>query len=263
MRRNLTIIRGYNARMSAPLIEFAQFAHPQQWWLRRGPPPWLDDPRWFARAFRASLVLGVMGTATGWLTIGASFLLRIMEEEFGSIPNSEMLLFVGPGLWFGSGVLVPLSRWLGRGWVMTILALPVSMAASFCAFMVFLVTEPSVGDLPEWVFGGINVAGYLAGFTGAAIMALWMGNPRRGSAWIAGLAASVLASLHCGLFFSTPSWGVNSVLPRGLSQFVMAGWLFVGFQSLTAVGLGARLWERKSDSAPVTPHGDTRTGELQ
>lgn len=229
--------------MPAPLIEFGQFAHPHRWWLRRGPPPWLDDPRWFARAFRVSLVLGLMGTVTGWLTIGASVLLRIIEEEFGRVPYSELLLLVGPGLWFGLGVLAPLSRWLDRGWVMTMFAVPVSMAAIYFATMVYVVVDPSVGDIPEWVFGDVNMAGFVAGFVGAAIVSVWMGHVLKRVAWIASLVASTLASLQCGLFFLMLDDLESSWLPVQ-SGAILFGWLYVGFQSLTDVGLGLRLWGR-------------------
>src|SRR5688572_15807944 len=109
--------------MPAPLIEFAQFAHPQRWWLRRGPPPWLDDPRWRARAFRVTLALGLMGTFSGWLTIGCIFLCGSILPIFSSFErwHEGLWLFGAPGLCFAAGVLVPLSRWLGRGWMLTVL----------------------------------------------------------------------------------------------------------------------------------------------
>jgi len=243
--------------MPAPLIEFAQFAHPSRWWLRRGPPAWLDDPRWFARAFRASLLLGVMGTVTGWLTVAGIVLMHIAEPWAGSLSISEFNLFLGPGLWFGIGVMMPLSRWLGRGWIMTLLAVPVSMFACYCGFITLLLVHPIMSSRPSEFPGGKDAAGFYAGFVGAAIVSLWMGHPLRKSAWLAGMTASLLASLNCGLYFLAQPDGSMLPLPGELATIIAQGWLYVGFQSLTAVGLGVRLWW--VPSVTVQTHSTTTT----
>lgn len=229
--------------MPAPLIEFAQFVHPQRWWLRRGEPPWLDDSRWWARAFRVSLVLGVMGTATGWLTVIAAASLRTWESQHGSYPNSELVIFLGPGFWFGLGVLMPLSRWLGRGWVMSLLAIPMSMFASLCGIMGFLFADPIMGSGLYAVPGGKEAAGFYAGFAGAFVVAVWMGHPRRKSAWLAGALAAGLASLSGGIVFLAQSnWELKPV-PSGIRELLEPALVYVSFQSLTAAGLGVRLWQ--------------------
>ena len=67
--------------MPAPIIQFAPFAHPLRWLLRRGEPSWLEnESRWWVRAFRVSLVLGLLGTASGWLAAGCGSAFRVMDE---------------------------------------------------------------------------------------------------------------------------------------------------------------------------------------
>ena len=181
--------------MPDPLMEFAQFAHPQRWWLRRFPPPWLDDPRWWVRAFRVSLMLGLMGTATGWLTVGGLFLAGAIDRltaGIGSLVDGGALgILCGPGFWFGLGVLIPLSRWLGRGWVMSLLAVPASMFACDCGVVTFLAVDPVVGKFSRtWIPWAEHTAGFYAGFVGAAIVSIWMSHPLRKNAWLAGLAAA-------------------------------------------------------------------------
>lgn len=233
--------------MSAPLIEFSQLAHPHRWWLRRGLPPWLDDPRWYARAFRATLVMGVLGTLSGWLTVAGMMLVNWVDQSLPGSPKwiteGALGLFCGPGVWFGAGTLIPFSRWLGRGWLFSLLALPVSMFASCCGIWIFLFVGPIMGPEPGWIPGGKQAAGFYAGFAGAAVIAVWMGHPQRLEAWLSGISASLLASLVCGLYFvATQQSSVYASLPSVFQGILPLASLYVGFQSLTAVGLGVRLW---------------------
>lgn len=229
--------------MPAPLIEFAQFAHPQRWWLRHGPPPWLDDPRWTVRAFRTTLVLGLMGTASGWLSVLGLFTLGLLESFVGKLPawitEGAFGLLCGPGFWFGLGVLLPLSRWLGRNWIFSLLSVPASMFACYCGVATLFLVDPIMGPSPDWA--PFEDSGWLfGGLTGAAIVSLWMGNPLQKSAWLAGFTATVLAAAGCGvlpwLMENNPPW---------LSQFqelLRFSGPYVTFQSLAAIGLGVRLW---------------------
>lgn len=232
--------------MPAPLIEFAKFAEPAKWLLRRGRPPWLDDPRWYANAVRASLVLGILGTATGWLSVGGTYLANFIESQLGGQARwlSELVLgfICGPGLWFGLGVLVPLSRWLDRGWIMSLLAVPVSMLACFCGVMTLFTVKPIMGSTPDWIPGGGYASGFYAGFVGAAIVSLWMGHPFKRTAWRAGLLATTLAALGCGVIFLTEPEVNSAYVPQPVTQFIDLGLIYVTFQSLTALGLGSRLW---------------------
>ncbi len=226
--------------MPAPLIEFAQFSHPQRWWLRRRPPPWLDDPRWTARAFRASFALGAMGVLSGWLTIASLFVSGLVEPLLGNQAREAIWLFGAPGFCFAAGVLMPLSRWLGRGWILTLLAIPASMLACYAGMMTCFFVGPILADGPSWVPGGKPFAFVYASVVGAAIVGVWMGNPLRPSAWLAALAAAVLAS---AAFW--PLWNVNANLgpvPSQVRELMNMARIYVSFQCLTSIGLGVRLW---------------------
>jgi hypothetical protein len=246
--------------MSAPLLEYSRLARPHAWWLRQAPPPWLDDPRWQARAFRASLLLGLMGTVSGWLTVAGFVGAAFVSELLGGFEEALQFvfgLFCGPGFWFGVGVLMPLSRWLGRGWILSLLSVPLSMLACYCGVVTFLTIDPIMGPGPAWIPGGERAGGFSAGFVGAAIVGLWMGHPRRKSAWLAVGLATFLAALGCGAIFlpgndpSPPVWMVPEI-----TQWIRFGAPYVTFQSLAAIGLGARLWWGESASAAMSLGGD-------
>jgi hypothetical protein len=227
--------------MPAPLIEFSKFAQPQQWLLRRREPPWLEDERWPVRAFRVTLALGLMGAASGWVTVGGLTVQNALEPLIGNT-NAELGLLIGPGFWFGMMVLVPLSRCLGRGWIMTLFAVPVSMFASYAGVMTLVFVSPILRATPGWIPGGRNAAGFYAGLVGAGLLGVWMGHFRHFSAWLAGAAAALLAGTACGLYFAMqPEW-IVSIVPRRIGEILTVGLLYVSFQSLTAAGLGVRLW---------------------
>jgi len=237
--------------MPAPFIEFAKFAELTSWLLRRERPPWLRDPRWHANTVRVSLVLGAMGTATGWMSVAGAYVANYIESHLGGQRwLSEMVLgFVcGPGLWFGLGVLIPLSRWLGRGWVMSLLAVPASMLASYCGVMTLFIIRPIMGSAPDWVPGGGDSCGFYAGFIGAAIVSVWMGHPLKRAAWRAGLLATIAAAIGCGLIFLTQPQVNSAFIPQPLSDLIDLGLIYVTFQSLTAIGLGMRLWSADGTS---------------
>lgn len=237
--------------MAAPLIEFAQFAHPQRWWLRFGTPPWLDDPRWTARAFRVSFALGVMGVLSGWLTIASLFVSASVEPL---LPNqAEAIWLIGaPGFCFAAGVLMPLSRWLGRGWILTLLAIPASMLACYAGMMTCFFVGPILADGPSWVPGGREFAFAYASFVGAAIVGVWMGNPLRPSACLAVLAAALLAT---AAFW--PLWNADGNLgyvPTQVRDMMSTSRIYVSFQCLTAIGLGVRLWWPPTSTPERTKH---------
>ena len=240
--------------MPSPIIEYGKFAHPQRWWLRREPPPWLDDTRWKARAFRATVFLGLLGTVSGSLSalslVAFSYLWKLVV---GKPDIFEIQIFLGPGFWFGLVTLVPLSRWLGRGWVMSGLAVPISMLASFCGVTAFLIVEPFMGESPKWIPGGREASGFYAGFLGAFVVSLWMGHPKKKLAWLSGLLATTLASLGCGLLFlrdSTPPFGDLAPQLTGFLGFVAP---YQTFQCLTAIGLGVRLWGGATEETKKAP----------
>ncbi len=241
--------------MPSPIIEYGKFAHPQQWWLRREPPPWLDDPRWEARAFRATLFLGLMGTVSGGVSaVGFFSISYLLKSIGGGQVTSEYHLLLGPGFWFGLVTLVPLSRWLGRGWVMACLAVPISMLASFCGVTSCLFVDPFMGESPKWIPGGREAAGFYAGFIGALVVSLWMGHPRKKLAWLSGLLAVTLATLGCGLIVlrdPSPLFGDFARQYTGFLGFLAP---YQTFQCLTAIGLGVRLWSEEAVETKKAPN---------
>lgn len=224
--------------MPAPLIAFTQFAHSQWWWLWRGPPPWLEDSPWWARALRLSLVLGF----TGAVAAGLTAVMLNTTEGYSALTGLSLntIQLFGPGLWFGVGTLVPLSRWLGRGWIMTLMSVPVAMFSHFCAFMaVWIALVPSGPHPPRYPELGC----FCPGFVAALIVALWMGHPLRKTAWLAAAIAMVMGSIGSGIVLLAETQRLPRLASLGFGENVFAAFcLYASFQSLAAIGLGARLW---------------------
>ena len=250
--------------MPSPIIEYGKFAHPQRWWLRREPPPWLNDPRWKARAFRATLFLGLLGSVSGSLTALSVEVLSYLWKLVGGRPDIfEIQLFLGPGFWFGLVTLVPLSRWLGRGWLMTCMAVPMSMLASFCGATAFLIIEPFLGgESPKWIPGGREASGFYAGFLGALIVSVWMGHPKKKLAWLSGLLATILATSGCGLLILRDSKPLFSDLAPQFTGFFGLVATYQTFQCLTAIGLGVRLWGDTAEDSHRT-HQDGEQNHVE
>ena len=189
------------------------------------------------------MFFGLLGSVSGGLSaLGLVSLSYLWKLVGGKSDFFEIQLFLGPGFWFGLVTLVPLSRWLGRGWIMTGLAVPISMLACLCGMAAFLVVEPFMGESTKWIPGGRDASGFYAGFIGALVVSLWMGHPKKKLAWLSGLLAVTLATLGCGLFFlrdSTPPFG--DIAPQ-LNGFFFLVAPYQTFQCLTAIGLGIRLW---------------------
>jgi hypothetical protein len=193
------------------------------WLAKTGPPAWLDDPRWYIRAIRLSLALAILGFISAGLSIPCVILGTVaLVKNVGYL--FLLFLFFMPGLCFGLVALLPLSRWLGREWPLALLAVPVSMAASF-------------GGVLGWCAAGALqplAAGFAAGFVGALMVGAWMGNPTQLRAWIAVFCAIVLASLGCGVVSCvgiTQKFEINGLFA-----------VFCTFQCVVAICLGARLW---------------------
>lgn len=212
------------------------------WLSRHGPRYWLGDPRWYVRAIRVSLVLAVLGSASASLTTAC-----LLVQPFS--------IFVAPGLWFGIVTLIPLSRWLGRGWILTLLAVPVSVVANLCGVFAYLdacsLFGKVFGDFARALFGETRILfdGFFGGFVGALIVSAWMGNLKQRQSWIAGFCATAFAALGCGFgrilhddirAFAGSHW--DPLAMSGFARFVIAGLLFYTFQCVVPVCLGARLW---------------------
>lgn len=224
--------------MSPPSIEISQFEDAEWWWLQRGLPPWLEDSPWWVRALRLSLVLGFTGAVAAGLTAVMLNTTELYSALTGLDPDT--IIFYGPGLWFGLGTLVPLSRWLGRGWIMTLLSVPVAMLSHCCAIMaVMVVLVPHGPHLPQHPELGC----FCPGFVAALIVALWMGHPLRRTAWLAAALAMVLGSIGSGIVLLAETQRLPRLASPGIGENVFAAFcLYASFQSLAAIGLGARLW---------------------
>jgi hypothetical protein len=97
-----------------------------RWWFAKGCPPTLRDARAWVRLLRMAILLGVMGGVAGMLAVALMFGLQYISRGVSS--NGMMVLYALAGGLYGAMVLVPLSRWLGRSWWTTVLALPVAGA---------------------------------------------------------------------------------------------------------------------------------------
>ena len=203
--------------------EFSKLVDPTAWWMRCGSPKWLNDPRWYVRAIRASAVLGLLGIVSAGLST-----ISVMASEEG--------IFFAPGLWFGLLTLIPLSRWLGRGWILTLLAVPISVLAWLCSGLVFVI--PALGK----IMGGPApepppFLEYLSSFVGSLIVSAWIGNPLKKQSWFACLLAVTLATSCCGQVILL----TGNITENRLSVCAM----HLTFQCAMAIGLGARLWLEK------------------
>jgi len=216
------------------------FREAPRWWLARGcPPTVLAEPR----AMRVSLLLGLMGLAAGWLS---AMLLHVNSL----VQFHQEALFWMPGALFGGVVLLPLSRWIGRGWIASVLSIPVSVGAYWAAVYVDLKIDPPLGasSVSE------PVAGALAGMAGAGILCVWLMPIRRLRAlpvhFVLSLAVGVAGGLITGFAIGTNHGSTGySALDLVLELGVETA-MFAPFQALAAFALGSRLWWERSPHAP-------------
>jgi hypothetical protein len=205
-----------------PFAVWTLFRGLPRWFLARGcPPPLRDDRRW-ARGLRTSVLLGLMGLASSW----ASVFWLLIERWLFDVGMLGTILFT-PGLWFGLIVLLPLSRWVGRGWLASVLSVPASMAAYYTALL------------------QMRPPGSLAGAWGGFGVGLWLMNPRRPSTWWVAPLAAVAGWLPYVILDQLPDpWNPATGLPAldRLQELIGQNLLFSPFQVLVAMALGVRLW---------------------
>ncbi|HUQ68587.1 MAG TPA: hypothetical protein VM165_03630 [Planctomycetaceae bacterium] len=102
---------------TAPLAEvfavWTIFRGLPRWYFARGCPPTLQHELRWVRGLRTSILLGTVGLASSWI----STLWLFLEKQFQAFSpfDGEGSLMFMPGAWFGLLVLLPLSRWMGRG----------------------------------------------------------------------------------------------------------------------------------------------------
>ena len=105
--------------------------------------------------------------------------------------------------------------------------------------------SPIMATSPDWVPGGREASLFYAGTVGAAMISVWMGHPVKPSAWGAGLLATLLAGVGCQVM----GWAAeqqrqtgSGLLPAQIPDSLPLIAIYATFQSLTSIGLGARLW---------------------
>ncbi len=235
-----------------PWIDWANWRSVHRWWLARECPPVLRDERHGVRVFRITLLCGSLGIIAPTLA-GVCWAVR----EAMSLP--EMLSTNSPPICFWLLVLFPLSRWLGRGWILTGFSGLVSIAAYWSGVWAFLsgadLFEHGPGDFSS--FAGY-AGGMLGGATGGLMLGLWMTHLGRRSA-LMDVARAVLAGALGGLGFSlllanqAEPWGADWFPPL---RVVISGQPHIPFQSLMAIALGMRL-------LPLAVPGEIEVSESQ
>ncbi len=220
-----------------PWIDWANWCSVHRWWLARSCPPVLRDERPWVRVFRITLLCGALGVLAPTLA-GLGWAAR----EALSLPESLSVNF--PPLCFALLALFPLSRWLGRGWLLTACSGLVSIAAYWAGVSMFLtgadLLEHGPGDFSG--FAGY-AGGMLGGATGGLILGAWMTHLGHRAA-LFDVARAVLAGTLGGLGFALLL--ANQIEPWGTEWFpplrvVISGQPHLPFQSLMAIALGLRL----------------------
>jgi hypothetical protein len=193
------------------------------------------------RAIRTSILLAVMGIVSSWVSLGALYFdAFLLSRGWLIVPSGAEPFGCGPGFVYGIIVLVPLSRWLGRGWHATLLSLVVSSAVYYAAFQLCFAISPIVGSTSKPMVGT-----WYAGLLGGVGVGLWMA--RVGSlsmVWLP-VACGLVASTSYSIVFLDRAPG-NPVPAPALLRDAVTLLAFVRifgtFQVPVAVVLGARLW---------------------
>lgn len=233
-----------NETVTHPWALWQPFLTLPSWFLHRGYPSALDDPRLSVRLLRITIITFPLGLLAGWAYAG----LDLLEGYSGLRNYLPLYIYVlfrccYPGLCFGLIVLVPLSRWRGRNWWWTAAAVPVSAVVHHLLFS-FLI--PWVATQPSWVRR--VTAGTIGGFG----VAFWMIPPanRRALAFILLTAIAGVAGYFAtynlliqpiGRFFHSQGgalefWYDTSLLMASLTDAI----LYWPFNSLVAMVIG---WE--------------------
>ncbi|MBM4075340.1 MAG: hypothetical protein FJ267_06830 [Planctomycetes bacterium] len=225
-------------------MEFEKFQNPIQWWLRKGEPSWLEGASMFQRAVRLSVVLGILGSLSGWLTAIFAFAAIALGPLFLTMPFipvgpilTWLAICIGPGFFFGLGVLVPLSRWKGiQGWEWDTGSIGVSSVVSVIANYAFAMSMFEDDRTSSFIF---------ANFLGAPFLLMSMNDLRNWISWLAVPVTVTLVSVISGFTLPLQSFGnspLSLLVPGEIGLFVGTGLLYSSFQCIVAIGLGVQLW---------------------
>lgn len=224
-----------------PWALWAVFRGVRAWFFRRGLPPTLDHPRFTVRLLRALTLIVVLGTVSTLATMGGLGFEQLLDASGVHWPAKGLALMILPGVWFGLFVLVPLSRWQGRNWWLTIPAVPVSAGIYWCALLSFVPFFPifSSSSNRSWF-----VAGLAAGAVGGLGLSVWMNPPWR---WRAAsvILPTVLAAIFGAVCFAFLFDDIpQSMIPEPLHRLLHIVACFGPFHISVAMTLGLRLiWE--------------------
>lgn len=208
------------------------------WLFRRGTPPTLRHPRWSVRLLRMVTLMGMLGLISTGVLVVEIGIEQVMQASGVNAIQGFGLMYL-PGITFGLFVLLPLSRWQGRNWWLTIPAVPVSAAVYVGAEYAFLEQFPMMSSSR----GNIWVAGLCGGMAGGAGLSVWMNPPfslRAVTLWGPTLLAAVTGSMLFVLQFDHNPRDLP-LMPEAISRMVAMTSMFAPFHVLVAITLGWRL----------------------
>jgi hypothetical protein len=220
-----------------PFAFWTIFRGIHRWFLASRCPPTLRDERRWVRGLQTSVLMGTLGFISSWMTIFWIPAERIIFPGLGFGPYG--VLSLSPGPVFGAIVLLPLSRWLGRGWFNSFLAVEVSTAIYYFA-----------ANSPAW-------AGWIGGFG----VGVWMIDPRRlQTLWLVPLATAA-GGLPYEAMNLLPGGDANWTPPGfdWLNDLLAGSALYTPFQTCVAIALGTRIWWPPPNSVQPSPRSAANT----
>lgn len=226
-------------RIDHPWAVWMAFRGMKTWLFRRETPPTLCHPRVAVRLLRMIALMGALSMVSVTASVAAMGLEMAMDAAGAHWPFKGLGLMLLPGVWFGLFVLVPLSRWQGRNWWLTIAAVGVSTGIYWGAVMEFIYFMPIMSSGPDksWPLAGLS-----AGTFGGLGLAGWMNPPwSRRAALI--ITASTVAGMMGGSSFALLSHQEPRAdwVPEPLAQLLAMYAMFGPFQFSVAMTLGWRL----------------------
>jgi hypothetical protein len=232
-----------SVRCQSPFAVWAIFRGIPRWYFARGYPPTLAHHSRRVRILQTTILLGTLGLVSSWVSTFWLFAERLVLS--GSAFGGDGTLVFSPGTWFGLLVLMPLSRWMDRGWIASGLLVPISTAVYFGAVHLYLRNAFNSDFLSNDLLGGMA-----CGLWGGFGVSLWFINVRRPRTWWLVPWVAVIGGLVTWGMTVFPSPERPS-LPVGLDwlmELVGMNLLFSPFQTAVAMALGARLWWRRPES---------------